>query len=148
MFKKSLLFLSIFTMILLAACSNSSSSADAGATAVPTLPPLAQPQVPVGEELINVSQTGPGSSDVFTISQTTKVRVNWQQASNSEFSLVIVNEDPSQMGTPYGKVVFESTVGPNAMLADYELIPGQYRIVVERADGPWKAWVELLGRGN
>jgi hypothetical protein len=142
-------------VVLLAACSGpatvsevpaaSDSPSSFGPTA--TLPALEMvPVVPAAGEILSLSQTGPGSSDPFTLNEKTMVRVNWEQASSGDFLLAIVNEDPAQAGTPYGRVVFESTTGPSAMLSEYEFIAGQYRVVVEKADGPWKVWLEYVGQ--
>jgi len=140
-------------VILLAACSGPATASEAPIASAsptlvgptPTLPPLEMvPIVPAAGEILSLSQSGPGSSEPFTLNQETLLRVNWQQASAGEFLLMIVNEDPAQAGTPYGRVVFESTSGPSAMLSEYEFAAGEYRVVVEKADGPWKVWLEYV----
>ena len=95
-----------------------------------------------------MAEIRPASSDTFTIPEKGLYRVNWQQASTGDFVLAITNTDPSQTGTENGRVVFESITGPSAMFSDYEFIPGQYQIVVESADGPWKVWVDYVGPGE
>jgi hypothetical protein len=110
-----------------------------------TLPLLEiTPTIPTVGELVNISSTGPGESDPFTVDEQEYLRVNWQQSCDGVFVLVIQNENPAKDGTPYGRVIFESTNGPGAGLSDYEFIPGQYRVVVEKADGPWKVWVDIV----
>jgi hypothetical protein len=142
-------------LLLLTACSNSATAVpatEAGpAPTLPvnadaTLPPLdVMPATPALREILSVSKIGPGSSEPFVLSELSMIRVNWQQSSSGPFELAILNADPTQADTPYGKVVFESTTGPSARFSDYEFMAGQYTVVVEKADGPWNVWVEYVG---
>jgi hypothetical protein len=139
---------------LLAACSglaapSGTSDLQAAASPTPTLPPLVLvPVTPAAEEIASASGEGPGSSDPFTITEKSWVRVNWQQSSTGKFVLKVVNSDPAQAGTAYGEVTFDVTTGPSALALDYEFIPGQYKIEVASADGPWKVWIQYIGPGQ
>ncbi len=117
--------------------------------ATATLPPMdLVPEVPAIKGILIVTNTGPASSEAFTIPEEGMYRINWQQASTGKFVLAVINTDPAQAGTPYGNVIFESTTGPSARFSDYAFIAGQYKITVEEADGPWKVWVEYIGPVN
>jgi hypothetical protein len=142
-------------VLILAACSNLAGSSGTpnlpeGTPAItPTLPSLdLVPLTPATSELMSISGSGPGSSGPFAITGKSMVRVNWQQSSTGKFVLAVINTDPAQAGTPYGRIIFESVTGPSAMVSDYELIAGQYTIAIEMADGPWKVWVQYLGPGK
>ena len=116
---------------------------------IATLPPMnLTPVTPAASEIASLSGNAPVTGEPFTITANSNLRVNWQQASTGDFVLAITNTDPSQTGTEKGRVVFESITGPSAMFSDYEFIPGQYQIVVESADGPWKVWVDYVGPGE
>lgn len=124
-----------------------SSSLPSAATA--TLPPLnLVPVTPATKLIMSVTNTGPASSAPFSIPEEGMYRINWQQASAGKFVLTVIHTDPAQAGTPYGSVTFESTQGPSARSSDYDFIAGEYKIVVEQADGPWKVWVEYIGPAN
>jgi hypothetical protein len=142
-------------VLILAACSNPAGSSgtptlhEITPSLTPTLPSMGLvPVTPATSEFMSISGTGPGSSGPFAITEKSMVRVNWQQSSIGKFLLSVVNTDSAQAGTPYGRIVFESVIGPSAMSSDYELIAGQYTISVEMADGPWKVWVQYLGPGK
>ena len=148
----------IIMVLLLAACSSPTAPAAtsmapaATETVLPptaTLPPMnLTPVTPAASEVASLSGNAPATGKPFTITANSNLRVNWQQASTGDFVLAITNNDPSQTGTENGRVVFESITGPSAMFSDYEFIPGQYQIVVESADGPWKVWVDYVGPGE
>jgi len=147
--------IAFFVVLILAACSNPAGSSvtpslpEGTPTITPTLPSLdLVPVTPAAGDLISISGTGPATSEPFTITGKSMVRVNWQQSSIDRFLLAVVNTDSAQAGTPYGRIVFESVIGPSAMSSDYELIAGQYTIAVDMADGPWKVWVQYLGPGK
>ena len=115
-------------------------------TATPTSMDLV-PVTPASKLIMSETHTGPASSAPFTVSEKGRYRINWQQSSSGKFVLSMINSDPGQLGTAYGRVIFESITGPSARFSDYELIPGQYMAVVEAGDGLWKVWVEYIGPG-
>ena len=92
-----------------------------------------------------MAEIRPASSDTFTIPEKGLYRVNWQQASTGKFLLAVVNTNAAQLGTPNGRVIFESVTGPSAFLSDYVFAAGDYNVTVEQADGPWSVWVEYVG---
>jgi hypothetical protein len=104
--------------------------------------------MPASGQVTTLSGNAPATGVPFTITANSMLRVNWQQASTGDFVMAVTNTDPSQVGTPNGRVVFEDITGPSAMFSDYDFIPGKYQIVVESADGPWKVWIQYLGPGQ
>jgi hypothetical protein len=114
-----------------------------------TLPPLdLTPSTPASGQVATLSGSAPATGVPFTITANSKLRVNWQQASTGDFVMAVTNTDASLAGTANGRVVFEDITGPSAMFSDYDFIPGNYQIVVESADGPWKVWVQYIGPGQ
>ena len=139
-------------VLFLAACSAPATSTlvlpSSPIPPIPTLPPLVlTPTSPATGTLISLTQSGPFTSKPFTVTEKAFVRVNWRQASTSKFTLIILNTDPAQAGTPYGEVTFTKSTGPDAMFMDYPFIPGQYVVEVD-SDGPWMVWVETVAAGS
>jgi hypothetical protein len=138
-------------LCLLSACSTASpvtKSAETSTVMAPnsSLPALdSTPARPAAKTIVTVSNTGSASSEIFSIPEKGIYRVNWQQSSTGDFLMKVNNMDPAQAGTQYGSITFEFTKGPSARFSDYQFIAGQYQILVEKADGPWKVWVEYIG---
>jgi len=143
--------------IFLAACAGEATEPIATATMVATVPPSPvslptlvstpfslPPGATIAGELLRLSGNAPFTSTPFRLESKTFLRVYWRQASQGKFQLSIVNLDQSQMGTPYGKVTFESTAGPSSFWGDYEFIAGDYVVSVENADGPWEIWIQVI----
>ncbi len=128
-------------------------ASDATGTASPTPGVLTTPEfwpceglttAKTAEEILRLSGNAPFSSEAWNLAVETTIRIYWNQASGGQFILKVVNTDPAQMGTPYGEVTFESFMGVSSGCSDYIFIPGDYKVIVEEANGPWEVWVQAI----
>jgi len=114
--------------------------------------PLPKPDCPfetlypgtVIKEILRTSGSGTYTSEPFKLNEKTSLRLHWVQSSQSEFLMAITNLDSAMENTSYGKVNFALSVGPSASCGDYEFIPGDYQVLIEKADGPWEIWIEIV----
>ena len=120
------------------------------ATKTPTtIPTPADTPIPINDlpngnqtgEILKISGNGPDSSNTFTLDTETMAMVKWEQHSTGEFKLYILNLDPAQSGTPYGKVLFEMVLGPSSGFSDFSFAAGKYQVDVDQSDGPWEIWI-------
>ena len=97
-------------------------------------------------ELFRTSGEGPGiANETFTLTETTRIRVNWDQFSEDLFVLVIFREDSDSQN----RVTFEYFVGPSSGYGDFDFEPGEYVIEIEEGDGPWEVWLqEIINEGE
>lgn len=148
---KGLTFLML--VVLLSACggvlTSQPQSSPTSSLPTPTFAPYPQlPTAVVTGEILRLSGDGPFTSEPFKLEKDEALRVSWQQSSKSQFILSVVNADPALKGDPSGKVTFEFMVGPSFGNGDYKFKAGSYVISVDKADGPWEVWVQVLNVGE
>jgi hypothetical protein len=140
----------IFTVMFLVVSCTSGPGGEISATETPTITPTpaATPMpinvLPNGNEtgeILKISGNGPDTSHTFVLDAETLVRVKWEQHSTGGFELFILNLDPNQADTQYGKVLFEMVLGPSSGFTDFSFIAGKYQVDIEQSDGPWEVWI-------
>lgn len=94
-------------------------------------------------ELYRVAGEGsPFVSQPIRLATDATLRINWNQSGQGKFILSLANRDPALQSTPYGRVIFELSVGPSNGSGEYSFVAGEYVLQVEEADGAWEVWVE------
>jgi len=97
--------------------------------------------VVVPDEIFHVSGQGPGiTKETFSLTERTRVRVNWDQTSQNLFVLVIYRENAADQN----RVTFEYIVGPSHGYGDFDFEAGEYGVEIEKGDGPWEIWVQEI----
>lgn len=138
-----LLCVQLAIVVLLAAC-GSGQAVDPSPETIEYSTPRATVIVP--DELFRTSGEGSGiAKKTFTLTETTRVRVNWDQSSENLFVLVIFREDSDNLN----RVTFEYFVGPSSGYGDFDFEPGEYVIEIEEGDGSWEVWLqEIINEGE
>jgi hypothetical protein len=97
----------------------------------------------VESEVINASGSAPANQS-FSVDTSTDLRIYWTQSTQDNFDLSIVNLDPALASSVEKTITLEAFVGPSSGCVDTSLKTGNYKIVVNQANGPWKVWVEKI----
>lgn len=132
------LFVLLLMTSLLAGCSPAEVS-----PTVETLDDVTAQVLPThaANELLRISGSGaPYTSEPLKFSSELTLVVSWEQTSRDEFSFIMVNESI----TPSEEIMFELAIGPSSGTGEVTFAPGDYRIKVTAADGPWLIWIETI----
>ena len=105
-----------------------------------------QPQVSTTPEaeLVRISGNAPTSSQAFTLTEDTMLRINWESSGTEKFIITIYNLDPSVENPAYKEPKLDLAFYASEGFTDYALIPGQYEIRVDSEGGSWEIWVDTV----
>ncbi|MBC8509800.1 MAG: hypothetical protein ISR58_05680 [Anaerolineales bacterium] len=124
--------------VLLTACGSSQA---VNPSSEATNYPVSNATVIAPDEIIHVSGEGKGIAEkIFTLTESKRVRVNWDQSSEDLFILVIFRKNAGEQN----RVTFEYIVGPSSGYGDFDFEPGEYAIEVEKGDGLWEVWLQEI----
>jgi hypothetical protein len=77
------------------------------------------------------------TSDPFHIDANTTLQITWNYTGSGPFALWLVNVSEEVTDPLYDRMIITDVDGPPSGTAQQAVIPGDYTVQVEQAEGPW-----------
>ena len=99
-----------------------------------------------GAEVVKLAGDTYMDSEVFSLDVETALQVKWEYTGAGFFALWILNAGEEVTDPAYDRILVTQSDGATSGSADYALVPGDYLMQIEQADGPWT--VEVIRAGG
>jgi hypothetical protein len=135
-FKMVMAMLAVF---LAAACGASKTAVPATATNAPpqaTLAPATQDSSGAAAVVELAGDTW-FNSEAIKVSSDATLKITWNYSGQGPFALWLVNTAEEVLDPNYDRILIANAEGTSSGSVEHLLIPGEYEVQVEVADGPW-----------
>lgn len=124
-----------------AACGSAKPSASASATPIPAPPAVAATGTAAGDFAAGGGYKLAGdtwfNSEAIKLDTETTLKIAWDYKGQGPFAIWLVNTAEEVLDPNYDRILITDAPGATSGSTEQNLIPGEYELEVELADGPW-----------